>query len=250
VWGAWGVRYVCKCGGGDVGGVRWRGPRTGAEVCVKEGEGYDRGPAQCVRSWCGCGKRDRPATAFHMHRGGTGGQNMQQAACCPGRTAACAACALPTTACPAHQVRFVQLHRLAQPAGVLLQVPLLHHLHRVWPHPGVSPLRDSQEDGLSVMLLLSASHSPLIVFLGSMAAPPFHPPPPPHPTPTTTHTHSFTHPPTFSRAATTLGKCERSALVPGNRSSSRARKSGTSSATNLLMFMSRSVRIISTASGL
>ena len=48
----------------------------------------------------------------------------------------------------------------------------------------------------------------------------------------------------FSRAAEMSGKNERSALRPGNRSSMSDRNSGTSSATNLLMFMSRSVRIM------
>lgn len=49
---------------------------------------------------------------------------------------------------------------------------------------------------------------------------------------------------TFSSAADTSGNWALSAFCEGKRSSMRLMKSGTSSATNLDMFMSRSVRII------
>ena len=49
---------------------------------------------------------------------------------------------------------------------------------------------------------------------------------------------------TFSRAAEMSGNCALSAFCAGNKSSMRLVKSGTSSATNLLMFMSRNVRIM------
>mmetsp|Transcript_18328 Transcript_18328/g.62278 ORF Transcript_18328/g.62278 Transcript_18328/m.62278 type:complete len:245 (+) Transcript_18328:5188-5922(+) len=51
-------------------------------------------------------------------------------------------------------------------------------------------------------------------------------------------------------ASSTSGKTALSALRPGNRSSIRDRKSGTSSATNLDMFMSRRVRITRNVSDL
>ena len=48
---------------------------------------------------------------------------------------------------------------------------------------------------------------------------------------------------TLAIAASTSGKVALSALVPGKMSSMSERKSGTSSATNLDMFMSRRVRM-------